>query len=288
MNKFGIIAHIERPHIKEAALKIIDWANANKVDCHICGELASLIERKDISRKNNELWKSCDVFIALGGDGTMLSASRAAGDHGIPVLGVNLGGVGFLTEITQEQIEEALVRLKNDDFQLEERMILEASFPHKEFAVTFALNDVVIDHADNTRMAKLDLFSNNEFVCPYSSDGLIVATPTGSTAYSLSAGGPVLHPLMDAIIVSPVSPHTLALRPIIFSKDDVLKIRIGPSDMKHRVSVDGQTIGYLSAGEEALVRKANHKLKLIKFEDKSFYKILRTKLHWGARPLSNM
>ncbi len=150
-----------------------------------------------------------------------------------------------------------------------------------------ALNDVVVDHGDEIRLAKIDLFSDDEFVCPYDSDGIVIATPTGSTAYSLSAGGPIINPLMESIAVSPISPHTLALRTIIFPS---AKRSDGPrrlDDMNLRVALDGQIVGHLGRGDEVVVKKADYKVRFIKFETKSFYEILRTKLHWGARPLFN-
>ena len=235
-----------------------------------------------------ELWKSSDVAISLGGDGSMLSAARSVGHHGIPILGINLGSLGFLTETTENQVEEALNLLEGNKFEIEERMVLQAVYSPDKNGNLFALNDIVFDHGDSTRLAKIDLYCNGEFVCPYNADGIVVSTPTGSTAYSLAAGGPVINPLMEALAVTPVAPHTLTLRTIIFPADSVLTIRVGSGHTKLRLAVDGRTMAVLKSGEEATVRKASHKLKLVKLGTRTFYEVLRTKLHWGVRPLLNM
>jgi NAD+ kinase len=285
LKTIGITVHIDRPLIKETTERIIRWSEKNGLRILICDELAGATGRKDIAVPQDEIWRECEAIITLGGDGSMLSSARIFGKFGVPILGINLGKLGFLTEVAQNQIEESLLRLKEDRYRIEERMVIEASLPRA--TNLFALNDVVIDHGGAFRLAKIDLFSNDEFVCPFDADGVVVSTPTGSTAYSLSAGGPVIHPAMEAIAVSPISPHTLALRAIIFPGERVLTIRAGSEDMNLRVALDGQEVGELKIGEEVIVRKADYKVKLIKFETKSFYEVLRTKLNWGARPLYN-
>jgi NAD+ kinase len=259
----------------------------NGLECHLCEDIISLVGHGDLSYSRDDMLRSCDVVISLGGDGSMLATARLFGHHGIPILGINLGKLGFLTEVDQDQIDHALLKLKQDDFEIEERMMLATEIPRGAGKQLPALNDVVIDHGESIRLAKIDLFSDGIFVCPYDADGIVVSTPTGSTAYSMSVGGPIINPLMEAILVAPISPHTLTLRTIIFPGQSVLNIRAGPSEMKLRLAVDGQVVGDLASGEEISVRKAPYKLKLVKFDSKSFYEILRSKLHWGARPLFN-
>jgi NAD+ kinase len=286
LKAIGITAHTDRPLIKETTERILRWSEINGVSCRLCTNLVDLVGHNDLAVSNDEIWKVSEVIITLGGDGSMLASARAYGKYGVPLLGINLGKLGFLTEVAQNQIEESLAHLKENKYKIEERMVFEASLPgeHTPFV---ALNDVVVDHGDEIKLVMLDLFSNNEFVCQYDSDGAVVATPTGSTAYSLSAGGPIINPTMEAIAVSPISPHTLTLRTIIFPADSVLKLRAGSTEMRLRVALDGQIMGYLSRGEEVVIRKTNYKVKFIRFETKSFYEVLRTKLHWGARPLFN-
>ena len=286
MKTIGIIAHIDRSLVRETGERIINWSENNGLKCRLCSRLVDLIGRKDIAIAREEDWKSCDAIITLGGDGSMLASARSYGKYGVPIVGINLGKLGFLTEVNQNQIESSLSNLKEDRYKIEERMVLESTVPWSDSPV-YTLNDVVVDHGQVIGLAKIDLFSDGEFVCSYDSDGVIVATPTGSTAYTLSVGGPVIHPQMDAIAVSPVSPHTLTLRTIIFPGNTVLKIRSGSTDRRLRVASDGQLIGELESGQEVSIREAGYKLKLIKFESRSFYEVLRTKLHWGARPLFN-
>jgi NAD+ kinase len=284
LKTIGLTAHSDRPLIKETTERILRWSEKNGLECRLCTELSVLVGRPDPGISCDDIWKSCEVIITLGGDGSMLASARAFGRFGVPILGINLGKLGFLTEVAQNQIEESLARLKDNKFKIEERMVLEATLPnHKESYV--ALNDVVVDHGEEIRLAKIDLFANDEFVCPYDSDGIVIATPTGSTAYSLSAGGPIINPLMESIAVSPISPHTLALRTIIFPSDSVLVVRAGSDEINLRVALDGQIVGHLNSGDEVVVKKADYKVRFIKFDTKSFYEILRTKLHWGARPL---
>lgn len=286
MKTIGITAHTDRPLIKETTERIIRWSDKNGIECRLSEGLVSLANHDNLSISKDEIWKVSDVIITLGGDGSMLASARAFGQFGVPILGINLGKLGFLTEVTQSQIEESLSRLKDNKFRIEERMVLEARLPNEPEKFV-ALNDVVIDHGGEMRLVKIDLFSNDEFVCPYDADGIIIASPTGSTAYSLSSGGPIVHPEMEAFTVNPISPHTLALRTIIFPGDKILTIRSGSTDMNLRVALDGQVVGHIESGQEVAVRKADYKLKLIKFETRTFYEVLRTKLHWGARPLFN-
>jgi len=287
LKRFGIIGHLDRPQIEQATDQIIRWSEANGIEIRICSDLVPLVNREDISAKDDEIWRYCDVIISLGGDGSMLSSARTAGNHGIPILGVNLGSLGFLTEVTQERIVKSLELLKTDEYKIEERMVLEALIPTPEKMDLFALNDVVINHGEATNLVKLDLFSDKEFVCSYNVDGIIISTPTGSTAYSLSVGGPIINPLMEAISVSPISPHTLTLRPIIFPAENVITVVAGAAGGRLRVSVDGRIVGELQGSQKITIKKAAYKIKLIKFDSISFYEVLRKKLHWGKRPLMN-
>ena len=285
MKRFGIIGHLDRPHIKKVTEQIIAWAKDNGVECRICTELSRLLGNSDIAVETEKIGESSDIIISLGGDGTMLSSARIAGPHNIPVLGINLGSLGFLTEVSEDEVEDSLERLKEDNFVIDERMMLELQFSEGDNEIHTALNDIVLDHGYSSNLAKLDLFSNDQIVCSYDADGIIISSPTGSTAYSLSAGGPIIHPEVEALIVNPISPHTLTLRPIVFPSTDRLSVRATGIDRKIRVSADGRILGSLENQQSVQVVKSKHKVKLIKLNGASFYEILRTKLHWGARPL---
>ncbi|MCK4224516.1 MAG: NAD(+)/NADH kinase [candidate division Zixibacteria bacterium] len=284
MKSLGIIANIKKELTKGVVEEIIGWASENKVEVFIGEELTPLIGQKEKFSPREKLWEVSEVLISLGGDGTMLASARAVGEHKIPILGINLGGVGFLTEINSNDLQNTLNKLKKGDYFIEKRMVLETEVEGVKKLDQYALNDVVIDKGEVARLFLLHLYLQDEFICSYSADGLIISTPTGSTAYSLAAGGPIINPRMNAIIVSPICPHTLASRPIVFSENETLKVVVELSSREAVLTIDGQVAFGLKSGSSVLVRKAKHSVNLIKFRDRSFYEILRRKLHWGARP----
>ncbi|MEE9555602.1 MAG: NAD(+)/NADH kinase [candidate division Zixibacteria bacterium] len=287
MKKLGLIAHLDRPQVGEATERIIKWTEEQRIPIKICNDLATLVKRNDIASDNKQIGLDCEVIISLGGDGSMLSSARAAGNRSVPILGINLGSLGFLTEVAHDRIIESLERLRDDKYTVEERMVLEVYPAVDGSDGHFALNDVVIDHGESTRLVHLDLLANDEFVSSYNADGIIISTPTGSTAYSLSVGGPIFNPSMEAIAVSPISPHTLTLRSIIFPANNILTIKVGKTKGKLRVSVDGRIVGSLESRQIIIIQRASHKIKLVRFGARSFYSVLRKKLHWGKRPLMN-
>lgn len=284
MKSIGIIANVKKELTKGVVEEIIGWSSENKVDVFICEELTPLVGQKEKSLPRSKLWEAGEVLISLGGDGTMLASARAVGEHQTPILGINLGGVGFLTEINSNDLQNTLNKLKNRDYFIEKRMVLETEIEGITRFDQYALNDVVIDKGEVARLFLLHFYAQDEFICSYSADGLIISTPTGSTAYSLAAGGPIINPRMNAMIVSPICPHTLASRPIVFSENEILKVIVELPSREAVLTIDGQVAFGLKSGSSVLVRKAKHSVNLIKFRDRSFYEILRRKLHWGARP----
>jgi len=284
MKSIGIIANVRKELTKGVVEEIINWANENKIDFFVCEEIIPLVGHKEKSIPIGKLWEVSEVLISLGGDGTMLTSARAVGEHDTPILGINLGGVGFLTEINSNDLSNTLNKLKNGDYFIEKRMVLETEIEGLKKFNQYALNDVVIDKGEVARLFLLHLYAHDEFICSYSADGLIISTPTGSTAYNLASGGPIINPRMNAIIVSPICPHTLASRAILFSEHDTLKVIVELDSREAVLTIDGQVAFHLKSGSSILVRKAKHSVNLIKFRDRSFYEILRRKLHWGARP----
>jgi len=284
MKSIGIIANVKKELTKGVVEEIIGWSSENKVDVFICEELTPLVGQKEKSLPRSKLWEAGEVLISLGGDGTMLASARAVGEHQTPIMGINLGGVGFLTEINSNDLQNTLNKLKNRDYFIEKRMVLETEIEGVKRFDQYALNDVVIDKGEVARLFLLHLYAQDEFICSYSADGLIISTPTGSTAYSLAAGGPIINPRMNAMIVSPICPHTLASRPIVFSENETLKVIVELPSREAVLTIDGQVAFNLKSGSAVLVRKAKHSVNLIKFRERSFYEILRRKLHWGARP----
>ncbi len=284
MKSIGIIANIKKPQIKEVVESIIGWAKQNKVDFFLDQELSAVVGYKERLSEREKLRQLCDMIVSLGGDGTMLASARAVGKHPTPILGINLGGLGFLTEITSNDLDRTLERLKQKDFFIEKRMVLETEVEGLKKLDQYALNDVVIDKGEVARLFQMHLYADGEFICSYSADGLIISTPTGSTAYCLAAGGPIVNPKTNVIIVSPMCPHTFASRPLIFSENENLKVVVELARREAVLTIDGQVAFALKSGSSVLVRKAAHSVNLIKFRNRSFYEILRTKLHWGARP----
>jgi NAD+ kinase len=228
----------------------------------------------------------CDLVIVVGGDGSLLGAARAMARHGTPVLGINRGSLGFLTDIRPDELETKVSEVLEGRYLLESRFLLEALVRRGEESIgqSDALNDVVLHPGKSTRMIEFELFIDGQFVCSQKADGLIVATPTGSTAYSLSAGGPIMHPKLDAIVIVPMYPHTLSSRPIVVDGNSELKVVVA-SDMQiyPLVSCDGQNHFTCAPGDTLTIRKKAQKLKLIHPLDHNYYEVCRTKLGWGSR-----
>ena len=226
-----------------------------------------------------------DAMLTLGGDGTLLRAARIVEDHPVPILGINLGRLGFLTCCPIEALEDALRRLAAGEYVVEPRMTLDARVrgPNgADKAAWRALNDVVLHKGGFARVVTMWVQANGETVAHYSADGVIIATPTGSTAYNLSAGGPVVFPTLETILVTPVSAHTLALRPLVLPPTSEITVRVedGPDELL--VTVDGQVGATFTAGETLVVRRSVHPVPIIRFPESSFFATMREKLHWGG------
>lgn len=225
----------------------------------------------------------CDLIIAFGGDGTFLGIARKVHTLNIPVLGVNLGRLGFLTDIDQKMLHTHLSRILAGDVNYEERFLLKASI-NRELR-SFAMNDVVIHKTELSRLIEIDVYVNDYYLSTYRSDGLILATPTGSTAYSLSTGGPIMYPTLPAIVISPICPHTFSHRPLVIPAN--CKIDVVTSDREKEpvhVTCDGQELFSLSEGERLTIEPSEHLLTLLHSEDYHYFSILREKLNWGNQP----
>jgi len=236
------------------------------------------------SRKN--MGEVCDLVIVVGGDGSMLGAARALARYKVPVLGVNRGNLGFLTDIRPDELEEKVGEVLDGQYTVESRFLLEAEMRRNAVPTGQgdALNDVVLHPGKSTRMIEFELYIDGQFVSSQKSDGLIIATPTGSTAYSLSAGGPIMHPKLDAIVVVPMYPHTLSSRPIVVDGNSELKIVVSPNlQIYPQVSCDGQNHFTCAPGDTVTISKKPHKLRLIHPLDHNYYEVCRTKLGWGSR-----
>jgi NAD+ kinase len=226
-----------------------------------------------------------DVLLALGGDGTLLRAARFLDGAAVPILGVNLGKLGFLTTCNHEEFPGAFAAFARGDFTVQPRMALEASTITAGGAVGVklrALNDVVVHKGGFARVLRMRTFVNDELIGAFAADGAVLATPTGSTAYSLSANGPIVVPTFDSILVTPVAPHTLALRPTILPPDAVIRLEVEDAPEEVLVTADGQVGTSLGAGQSLVVRRASSPTLLVQLEGNSFFSRLRRKLGWGG------
>ena len=232
------------------------------------------------------LGEVCDLVIVVGGDGSMLGAARALAQHGVPVLGINRGSLGFLTDILPEQLESQISEVLAGHYTVEQRFLLETEVRRNGVPIGQgdALNDVVLHPGKSTRMIEFELFIDGQFVYSLKADGLIIATPTGSTAYALSAGGPIMHPRLDAIVIVPMYPHTLSSRPIVVDADSELKVVVS-EDMTiyPLVSCDGQNHVTCAPGDTLHIQRKPQKLRLLHPLDHNFYTVCRDKLGWGSR-----
>lgn len=231
-----------------------------------------------------EIAEHCDLAIVVGGDGTLLTAARSLADAGIPIVGVNLGRLGFLVDVSPGTMTERLEQILSGEYAEEQRFLLQAEVLREDRVVqhAVALNDVVLRIKNVVRMIEFETWVNGRFVNIQRADGMVVSTPTGSTAYALSGGGPILHPSLDAMLLLPICPHTLSSRPIVVDADSDIEIRIRP-DIRETAQVvsDGQNNIDVAAGDRLRIRRKERKIRLLHPADYDYYHILREKLHWG-------
>lgn len=233
--------------------------------------------------------RSIDAILTLGGDGTLLRGARFLDGHEVPVLGVNLGRLGFLTACGGDELEVGLRRFVSGDYQADLRMALEV-YPDSSATTSrwYALNDVVVHKQGKARVMRLSVLVNGEEIMSLTADGLVVSTPTGSTAYSLSAGGPIVGPEHDSIILTPVSAHTLATRPLVLAPNVLVELRPEPEDRDCLITVDGQIAATLGEAETLAVRRASRSVLLVRFPETTFFARMRRKLGWGAGSVADL
>ena len=285
LNSVGLIVNCKKEKTRETACRIIDWLNFKKLKVYIEGNIGKEIGKEELNCPTKKFLKEVDLIISLGGDGTLLRAARLVAIEDIPIFGVNLGGLGFLTQIGISDLEKSLEKLYQGRYFLDERMMLSCTVKRKdkEILKLIALNDVVIGKGAFARIICLATYVNNNYVITYSADGLVVSTSTGSTAYSLSAGGPIVNPNINSIMLTPICPHTLSARPLIISENDQVQIKLESNEEEVMATIDGQEGFALEPNDEVMVKKSDHKAQLITFKEKSFYAILREKLSWSGQ-----
>jgi NAD+ kinase len=281
----GITGNIHKPRARTIIERFI--AILKDRDLHFCYS-EDLTEYLELSPEDpvcplEELSKQVHVVVSFGGDGTMLATAQSLVATGVPVLGVNIGNLGFLTEVMVEEMETAVDMLIQGQYDVIDRMMFQVVIKRKMQVYSYyALNDVVIDKGIRSRLITVAVDVNDRFLNLYRSDGIIISTPTGSTAYSLSAGGPLMVPDMEAIIVTPICPHSLTVRPIVLSRNSRLKIYGFERQDALQISIDGQQKTKVSGSDWVTICPSERGVRWISTHNRDFFKVLRTKLNWGA------
>jgi NAD+ kinase len=300
MKSIGIIANLTKDGATQIVAEVFGWLQSRGIHPLITKDCAAAVWTDSEPAHTGsyrlmdreELVHRADGLVVFGGDGTLLNVARLPGAESVPILPVNLGSLGFLTEVTLDELYPALTKVLEGDFQLDERMMLRVKL-HKEEGeerrgeaclapTSVALNDAVISKGPFSRIISLESYIDGEHVATYSADGLIVSTPSGSTAYSLSAGGPIVHPSLSAFILTPICPHTLTVRPHIVSAESRVSIVVRSVHCNIMLTIDGQEAFNLHPDSVVEIEKASETIKLIKSRKRSYYEVLKTKLKWGG------
>jgi NAD+ kinase len=286
MRRIGIVARRDRAEAREVTRGLVQWLTAHGREVVLDTETAGALGVPGVTiAERQALPGKVDLIVVLGGDGTLLSVARLVDGLGVPILGVNLGGLGFLTATTLEALFPTLEAVLRGEYTAEERLVLVAALMRggAQVAEHLALNDVVVAKGALGRLIDLDVRADGEPMTAYRADGLIIATPTGSTAYNLSAAGPILFPTMDAVVLTPICSHTLTNRPIVLPASTRLEVTLQTATPDVVLSVDGQAGPPVGEGDVVHVRQASARIRLIRDPRKSYFEVLRTKLKWGER-----
>ncbi len=290
-NNIGLVGRPGHAGVVDTLHRLLAFLAAKNLSIIVDDLTAQLIEGHGQQQcRREELSKCCDLVIVVGGDGSMLNVAKYVASDQVPVIGINRGRLGFLTDILPDELETGINDVLDGNYSVESRFLLDVAARQgadkqiEEQHFGSALNDVVLHPGKAAQMIKFELFIDEKFVYSQESDGLIVATPTGSTAYALSAGGPIMHPGLNAVVLVPMYPHSLGSRPIVVDGDSEIRIVVSAKEnLQPQVSCDGQVMFTVSAGDEILVRKKDVQLKLIHPPEHSFYQACRSKLGWGSR-----
>ncbi len=282
MKKIGIVAKPQTSAAKTVLEELLPYLSRQDKEVFMDADTAAVVGRSSPHPKS-KIPSLVEMIIVLGGDGTLLSVARLVEGKDVPILGVNLGGLGFLTEVTLEELFPTLEKVFKKEFIRDDRLMLKAEILRQgeRVAQSVVLNDVVVSKGTLPRMIKLEIFIDGQFVTSLRGDGLIIATPTGSTAYSLSAGGPILYPSVDALILTPISPHTLTNRPIVIPNNVHTEVILKTREEGATVTFDGQVGFSLKQDDVVKVWSAKNKIKLIRSPERNYYEVLRRKLRWG-------
>lgn len=281
--RIGVVGHPQYETLPAALDRLVGLAARQGLQLLFEEALQPLVASGE--RLTPERFAELDLLLTFGGDGTLLRGARSVAPYGTPVLGVNFGHLGFLTAVAPEALEEALRAVVEGDMVLDERMVLEVRAETASGAMRgsyLALNDAVLHRGGVARMIRVSVRAHGEEVGTYSADGIILSTPTGSTAYSLSAGGPVVSPSVHCIVATPICPHTLAVRPLVLPATETVTVEVLFPDEQIILTVDGQVGASLAPGDRMVVRRADVPLRLVRLPGQTFFSTLRRKLQWGG------
>jgi NAD+ kinase len=283
MRKIGIITNPNKEGAVEATRKLIRWLEKRRVKIYLDRETSASLNRSD-GYPRERIPSRVEMILVLGGDGTLLSLVRLMGNRKVPILGVNLGGLGFLTEVTQKELYQVLDGSLKGKFARDWRMLLNVRVHRegKQIAVYSVLNDAVINKGALARIIELETSINGHYLTTFRADGLILSTPTGSTAYSLSAGGPIVYPSLHSLTITPICAHALTNRPLVLPEGVNVKVKIRSKGDDVVLTLDGQ-VGFVLEDEDVVeIKKARNRICLVRSTTKDYFDILRTKLKWGG------
>ncbi len=287
--KVAIYGHAYQENIVEYVIQLLTEFHKIKAEIYIESEFLTFLNKNKTQITvpsftiNEGLDGSFNLFISFGGDGTILRATTFVRDLGIPIIGVNTGRLGFLSTFKKEEIKKLVTEFEKGAYTIVERSLVEATATNDDLVfgdMNFALNEITVSRKDTTSMITVETYLNDEYLTSYWADGLIISTPTGSTGYSLSCGGPVIEPTAKSLVLTPIAPHNLNARPLVVSDDTVIRLKVSGREENHLVSLDSR-IASLENGREIQVKKAFFTVKMIEFNSESFLKTLRNKLLWG-------
>ncbi len=278
--KIGIVPNIEKDTNFELTNDIAKWLSERDIEVFLDDNISKILGRPEFGMDEAEIYSKSDVIIVLGGDGTLLKVARQSAPYNVPLFGINLGFLGFLTEVETSDMYPALETLISGDYEIEKRLMLLATVEEDgvELERSVALNDVGVTKGPFSRIISLGIYINDDFVDLYSADGVIISSPTGSTAYSLSAGGPIVSPDLEVLIITPICPHVLHSRPIVVSNKDIVKIEVCLNNTEVMLTLDGQQGYKVKSGDIVTVRQSQYFTNLIKLKDRSFFQVLRQKM----------
>ena len=288
IKRIGVVVKPHQPDALQTLCRLTEWLNAR--DIKLIG--GPTLDQERIEHEtgcavevvsDEELPKNSDLILVLGGDGTMIATARMIGDSEGPVMGVNYGGLGYLAEFPIAELFPAIESVLNGNYKIESRVMLSVELRRGDELITHnrVLNDVVMNKSALARIIEIETYLDNQFVNSFRADGLIVSTPTGSTAYNLSAGGPIIYPSMNAVVITPICPFTLSNRPIVVPDDSKIEVRLKTQNEEVALTLDGQVGFPLAAGDRILIEKSSTTFNLVQPTNRNYFDVLRDKLKWG-------